>query len=388
MTWCLLGAVPVAAGERPQAAAPVVTIEVTVLTRDGRPVPGLAAADFEITLDGRVEPVRDLAYVQVSEQMAGAVGPSFDAVTPAVSWVYRLVIPAPPNTEPGREFSLHASVRKGGVTVLASGRAVAAVPGAAPPAVTVPKPATATPALSIDDQLRAAIATGRTLRAVPIAIRRTLARAPDAAQVLIDINAEIPASAKGPLTAFLGIVDAGGAIRSGRQQIDAPADGAAYQLRFSLPVAPGTYKLRLAIADATGAVGAIESVVDARLQSMGAFTASDLRRFTAAPGAEPQALTGDEVPAGATTLSAVLELYPVTEAATPAELLVKIELLAARDQTPVIERVVTPEPREGMLVAAAEFPLDRVAAGAYSLRATVLAGTAVLGIASAAFVKR
>jgi hypothetical protein len=387
LTWCLLAAVSTPSGGQSQAAVPVVTIEVTVLARDGRPVPGLTIADFEIKLDGRVEPVRDLTYLQVPG-MAGAVGPSFDAVTPAVSSVYRLVIGAPPDTEPGREFALGASVRKPGVSVLTNARAVAATPGAPAAPATVPKPAPPKAVVSIDEQLKTAIATGRALRGLTIALRPSVGRAPDAGQVLIDVHAEVPPRAKGPLTAIFGVVDAAGSIRSGRRQIDAAAEGAPYQLSFSLPVAPGTYKLRFAVADATGAMGATESVVEARLRSMGPFLASDLRRFTTGAGSPPRPLTGEELPSGATGLSAVLELYPVAGAAVPADVLVKIDLLAAGDQTPVIERVVTAEPRDDMLVGEAEFPLERLPAGAYSLTATVLSGAAVLGTTSATFAKR
>jgi hypothetical protein len=387
LTWCVLAAVSTPAGGQPQAATPVVTIEVTVLTQDGRPVPGLTTADFEIKLDGRVEPIRDLAYLQVSEKMAGAVGPTFDAVTPAVSSVYRLVIHAPSSTAPGREFAVGARVLKPGVSVLANGRAVAALPGSAPAPATAAKPSVAN-AVSIDEQLKAAIATGRALQGVPIAIGRALRRAPDPRQVSIDVDVEIPSSAKGPVTAVFGVVDAAGAIRNGRKEVEAAPDGSPYRLSFSLSVAPGTYKLRLAVADAAGAVGARESIVDARLAAMGPFTASDLLRFTAGAGGQPRSLTAQDLPGSATALTAALELYPVAGAVVPADVLVKIDLLTAGDQTPVIERVVTPEPRDGMLVAEAEFPLGRLTTGAYSLRATVLSGAVVLGTTSATFAKR
>lgn len=62
----------------------LVTVDVTVVDASGKPVPGLTAADFEVRLNNRVQPIRDVTYMQVAETMAGAVGPSFDAApTPA-----------------------------------------------------------------------------------------------------------------------------------------------------------------------------------------------------------------------------------------------------------------------------------------------------------------
>jgi hypothetical protein len=375
VAWFLIAAVVTNGGQHAQTSVndgtPLVTIEVSVVARGGRPVPGLTAADFEVKLDDRVAPIRAVTYLQVADKMTGAVGPSFDAVTPAVSAVYRLTIDVPPNTNPGREFSLSAIVRRPGVSVFANRRAVAAVPGTAVAAATAPRPAPVKTAPSTEEQLRSAIATGRTLQGVTIAMDRTLRRASDRGQVAIDVEVEIPSSVKGPITLAFGVVDATGAVRSGRKEVPAASDGSPYRLSFSLPVAPGTYKLRLAAADAAGAVGAQESIVDARLAAMGPFTTSDL--LQSRDGAR---------------LATVLELYPIAGAAVPADVVVKIELAAAGNQTPEIERLVTPEPRDGMLVAEAEFALDKLTAGAYAVRATVISGATVLGTASAAFTKR
>ena len=74
-----------ALGQAPQtppikSGVTLVTVDVTVVDRDGQPVPDLTAGDFEIRLNNRAQPIRGFSYLQVAQPaMAGAVGPSFDA---------------------------------------------------------------------------------------------------------------------------------------------------------------------------------------------------------------------------------------------------------------------------------------------------------------------
>lgn len=48
-----------------KSAVTLVTVDVTVLDKDGRPVPGLTADDFRIKLNGKMQPVQTLTYVDV-----------------------------------------------------------------------------------------------------------------------------------------------------------------------------------------------------------------------------------------------------------------------------------------------------------------------------------
>jgi len=62
----------------------LVTVDVTVLDRDGQSVADLAPGDFNITLNNRTQLIRGFSYLKAADTMAGAVGPSFDAAPPPV----------------------------------------------------------------------------------------------------------------------------------------------------------------------------------------------------------------------------------------------------------------------------------------------------------------
>jgi VWFA-related protein len=74
LTACVVGCFLLSASPSGRQQAPptfksgvsIVTIDVTVLDKDGRPVPGLTAADFEVKLNGTVQPVRAAAFVQAA----------------------------------------------------------------------------------------------------------------------------------------------------------------------------------------------------------------------------------------------------------------------------------------------------------------------------------
>lgn len=64
----------------------LVTVDVSVVDQDGQPVTDLAAADFEIKLNNRAQPIRGFGYLQTAPTaMAGAVGPSFDTAPVAAA---------------------------------------------------------------------------------------------------------------------------------------------------------------------------------------------------------------------------------------------------------------------------------------------------------------
>ena len=358
----------------PRGAQPAVTVEVTAFDRDGRPVRDLAAADFEVTLNGQARAVRAATLINAGG-MLGAVGPTFDAVTQAAPVaVYRLSVDAPAESA----AALDVTVKRLGVGATVTRNARPSSPPAPRSAGAPPTP------MTTEDRLRAAINTGRGESAIDVAIGTSVRRGADPTRVVLDVAVDIPSSAAGPLNALLGVVNDRGSIGTAAKQIVAEAAGAPYHADLFVPLAPGAYVVRVAAGDTGGAVGFTETKVDAKLTPVGPILASTLLRATLDANERRRSVTRDRIPADAKTLVAGLELYAAA-GPMPADVLVKIALVpASGGEATAIERVVTPEARDGVLAAEAEFAVDRLAPGKYALRATVLSGATTLGTISAA----
>lgn len=314
--------------------------------------------------------------------VVGSPDPFFERVRAAASAVYRLAVEPPADTTAGKDFALNARVKRAGLTVLANRRAVAGSPASATAPDASPRfTEESKRPLSVDEQLQRAIATGRAGNTLQLAIARGVRRGEDPTQVAVDIAVDLPASATAPLDTILGIVDARGGIRTSRKKVEATAAGEPYHIEASLPLSPGSYKLRFAVADASGAVGVVETAVEARLATMGTVAASELLRWTVNAAGERRRLAGEQIPADAKTLLLALELYPPADA--PPDLLLKIALGPQGDAA-ANERIVTPELRDGVLIGEVEFGLAPLAPGAYIIRATVMSGATTLGTLSAA----
>jgi VWFA-related protein len=299
-------------------------------------------------------------------RVIGAPDSAFSHVAASSSGVYHLGVEAPPQSNPGRDFATAARVKRSGLTVHANRHAIAPAP-----VVTA----------SVDDQLRAGVAQGVLSYEVPLTLATVLRRGTSATQLDLGANVEVPAGVTGPITVMFGLADAAGALRTGRTVLAAPADGSDYRLSLSLPVAPGTYRLRFAVADANGRVGSLGTGVSAALGRVGPFLVSDVLTSWSGADGKPQFLALEEVPVMATGLRTFLELYPSPDAPWPANVRVQWSLLGAAAQ-PSAEQVVVPVRTTDRLTAAGQFALSALPLGAYEVRATVLVDGAPVGTVS------
>ncbi len=350
-------------------AAAAAGVELSVLVQE----PDLASVEDRSAIESGVRRDDGQALMLGAQTIADLTGgnfyrvigmpdPSFNRVALAGSAVYHLGVEAPPDSHPGRDFALAARVKRSGVTVHANRHAIAPAP-----VITA----------SVDEQLQAGVAKGALSYGVPVTLATVLRRGASATQLDLGANVEVPAGVAGPLTVMFGLVDAGGALRTGRTVVAAPADGGDYRLSLSLPVSPGVYRLRFAVADASGRVGSLGTGVTAALGRVGPFLVSDVLTSWSGADGKAQFLALEEVPATATGLRTYLELYQAPDASTPTNVRVQWSVIGSAVQRAMEESVV-PVRTTDRLTAAGQFALETLPTGPYEIRATVFVdGTAV-----------
>src|SRR5688572_213857 len=91
---CLLGLLPALAQTPPPAGGQqrstftttttLLTLDVTALDRDGKPVAGLKPEDFEVRINGSVRPVQALAYIEAAVG-APSTAPPAEPLVPGLS---------------------------------------------------------------------------------------------------------------------------------------------------------------------------------------------------------------------------------------------------------------------------------------------------------------
>jgi VWFA-related protein len=297
----------------------------------------------------------------------GLADPTLARVALASSALYQLGVSPADGGTPGRDYALAVHVRRPGVTVRANRRAVS------PAAASV---------VSVDTQVKEAIGAGTPFFGVPLSVGTARRRGDSLGQIIVDASLDVPGTIRGPLTVAFALGDQKGLVRSGRTTLAAPTDIGDYRAVLSLPIAPGAYRLRFAVVDGDQKVGSVETSVTAQLNSLGPFLASDLMTTWSGADNVPQFLVLERMPVTATRLLASLELYPASGVSVPSDVRVHLTLLSS-DETAVVERDVVPTAANGGLRAEAQLPLQAIAPGIYTLRATVLASGAPVGSVAA-----
>lgn len=280
----------------------------------------------------------------------------------AGSAVYRFGVEAPPGTSSTSSLDVSAAVKRPDVSVHANRHAV--LPGAIP-------------AMSTSERVDAAITRGTPHFAVPMRVSVARRQADDA-QVELTVGLAVPASVRGPLKVTIGVLTATGALKRGVRELPVPEGRADYSLTVPMPVAPGTYRVRLAVEDAEGRVGSVNTEVDARLTPMGTMLASDLLTWSTTATGQREFFTLDAVPVGVQQLGAGLELYRGAGESFPRDVHVALTI-SAEDGSPIATVDLTPRVAGDRLRADATLPIGALPAGVYIIRATVLAGGQQLG---------
>lgn len=331
-------------------------------------------------------------------RVIGTPDPQFDRVLIASSAVYRLGVELPSGATPGKEFTVTASVKRPGI--IAKANRFAVVAGAENPPAPAPfaskavitdangKPIDPSKigtgsvmASSPDDVLKAALNSSVNTGDVPIRIAATARRSASAAgQVDVSVNVVMPSSVKGPITTFVGLVDATNAMRSSRRVLE-PSTGADYAVSFLFPLAPGDYRIRFAASDSSGAIGTIDLPVRASLAPFGPYTSSDLLTWVVDSANKAQLFTIEDVPA-ADTLNASIELY--ANGATPPEPpSIKWTLLREGEGKPVAEDETPARTAGPFMRADVAFPFNALPAGVYTVRAELIQNDKVAGTRAA-----
>lgn len=280
----------------------------------------------------------------------GTVDTALSRILTETSAVYELAVEAPPSVRQ-RALTAQVSVNRKDA-IVRMGRHV--VSPAEPP-----------PIISIDQELTALVMKGGFASSVPMTVGTSLRRDQSRGGLQLGVNMVVDQVAQPPFRVRVSIVDPEGrVVTSGRFVTQT------HIASFGIEMPAGLHRLRVAVADSTDAVGAIEHPVVGRLSPVGPFFASDLLLAAEDGSGTAQLLVIGQVPPATVNLNARLELY-AQDVSTVTGITVKVEVGPAG--APPLASVTLPTFVENnALVLAAKVPLANVPPGAHVVTAIVL----------------
>jgi VWFA-related protein len=337
----------------------------------GRPLPGLNDRVTAGRLEGQYlnDGVKTLAHAAGGEAFAvvGQADRFFKRILSETSALYVLGVEIPAPRLDQRFLDVKVSIDRPGVTIRT--RRHALVPG------TLGKP------IPVEEALRMRVAQGGFAFGVPLRVATALRKDPGGG-IQMAVEAQVPSAVNGPLVAMFAALDEQGrVVQSGRREIPAGRSGEDYRIAFPVPLKEGTYRLRLAIADANGNIGSVQQRVIAELRRVGSLLVSDVLTTWATSDGQARLLALDLLPAHATSLRAVIELYP-DDPGGGSPVKVRFTLRRGEEPAPIASIEASTSVNGTALVATATLPAGALAPGAYTIDAEILDAGRVLGVVS------
>ena len=322
---------------------------------DARPAPDWVAESWTLAEGpGRIAELTGGAFLR---SMANP-RPAFERLSRERSGYYLLALEPRDADRDGKPHAIEVKVRHPGATVRA--RAQFVIGGRASNADRA-------------EMIRALLASPLGVDEVPVeAGTYVLHGEGDQLAVIAEVAVGPSLPSAAATLAFALTDESGRVVTSGERGLDAPArpDEPA-RASFTFAVAPGTYSLRLAVADDRGRPGALEHPVSARLVERDGRRVSDLLL------GDPSAPRGGQLrPFPTTTIDQVSALLEMDDTGTD-EPAVSFEVAATEGGPPLIRAAATVTREAGRATADALVPLGPLTAGEYVLRASV-GGTAVV----------
>jgi hypothetical protein len=302
-------------------------------------------------------------------KVVGVTGPTMDRVLMEWSGSYRVGID-PPAVKRSGPVPVKVTVRRNGVSVRTAAFVMLRTPDTT--AAASPTPEVAAAARSTEDMLARAVDGGGVSAAVPMTIGSASKRDEAGHDVQV-VTVEVPPGISGPLSGLFSATDgANQVIQRGVLTFPPPSVGDDHRVSIVVPIAPGAYRIRVAVADASGEVGVVEHAGVARLGRLRSSTVSDLLLSWVGADGRGRFVAMEAVPELARVLQASVEVYAVGDSVGRT---VRMALLKDGTPAPVAEAQASPVKTSTGWTYGVSIPLASLDPGGYVVRATLTEGS-------------